>query len=177
MAHIHIPLTSKKDPTGLKLVGRNRDGRYQYASVSVLGHRNIVNLSHPQRVGLALVKAALTETFGTYWVFPMTRASAHLGFGTFGMKEMWLQRPELERIGESFLGSDPSERSWAQGLWKIVVHECGHNFQAYGTKPHGPEFKRAESDARLKLWKLLRKDWPKVDMRKLRESKLPASKK
>lgn len=175
MARVHIKVKSKVDPTGLRLLGRNRDGRYQYRSVSVMRQPNVVNLTHEQRVGLAVVRQLLVDEFGRYFVYPMTRnGGSAIGYGEIGMKRMWIVRYQLAWIGKRFLTKQDALQSWRDGLWSTVIHEAGHNAQPIGTKPHGPEFKRAEMKADIRVQARLRKHgWPKIDMRKLRESKVP----
>lgn len=173
MAKIHTKLKPKADQTGLWLLGRNRDGRYQYQSVSVFRRSNIVNLTHEARVGLAVTRKLLDQTFGRYDVYPMTRnGGGAIGYGEIGQRRMWIVRYELESIGRAFLAKKDIREQWKRGRFSTVVHEAGHNLQERCTRPHGPEFKAAEVRAHRMLEATIWKGWPKLDMRKLRDSKV-----
>jgi hypothetical protein len=164
-----------RDQTGLFLMGRAEDGRYTYQSVPVVGYAsNNVHLTHTQRVGLAVVHQLLAiEYGGAYEVYPMTRSNFAQGYGTYNRKRQWLARWILAKIGTAFLAKDDVMDFWRSGGFGTVAHEVGHNFQQYGTKPHGKEFKLQETKARVRIEARLRKHgWPKLDMRKLRDSKV-----
>ena len=174
---IHFPAKkTSRDQTGLVLVGRHTDGRYQYQSQSCFCQGNVSSMTHSERVGLALVQAALVEALpvvsGHYEGYPMTKSSRYIGYGTFGRPRMWLAKWILSYIGGRFLSGSSSRESWESGEWSTVAHERGHNSQN-GGRPHGPEFKKAEAHARAALQAVLWHRWPKLDMRKLRDSTAP----
>ena len=171
---IHHPVPSKKDATGLTLVGRHDDGRYQYEIETTVGDLSIASMTHPERVGLAIVRASLLQAFGPhYYIYPLLRSSNWQGYGLKGRKTMWLERTILHHIGRSFLRGEPLRKGWDDGDWSTVIHEAGHNHQPYMSKPHGPEWRKAEAWCRCELWKVLYRGWPKLDMRKLRDSVAP----
>ena len=177
-AEIHYRVRNpKRDLTGLKLVGRHRDGAYQYESVSVLHDENIVNLTHRERVGLAVCYQLCSQVYGDYSVYPMTR-NGHGGFGTRGGKELWLNRQGvLDWVGSKFLeGVDPLE-AFDKGCLNTLCHEIGHNYQS-GGKPHGPEFRTAMKLARKKIrgW-LWDNGWPKLNKKFLEDSVPPRKRK
>jgi len=172
---IHYPAkVEKQDATGLTLVGRHTDGRYQYRSLSVFQDRNVANLTHAERVGLALVRSALCRAYECDWyrVYPMTKANRYWGYGTFYVRRMWLNKNDLHNIGQAFLNGKSAKETWALGYWHTVAHEAGHNHQD-GGRPYGREFNRAEAEARMRLAKVLHRGWGAPDMRKMRDSVAP----
>ena len=175
---IHHPVPRKKDATGLTLVGRHNDGRYQYEVLTIAYNSSIASLSHTRRVGLAIIRAALAEAYGVryYEVYPMLKDNAtYRGYGTLDRNRMWLKGDILAQIGHSFLSGKTTKQSWKEDAfyWSTIAHEAGHNHQPRASKPHGPEFRKAEAEANMLLWKVLYKGWPKLDMRKLRDSVAP----
>jgi hypothetical protein len=103
----------------------------------------------------------------------MTKSSHYIGYGTYGRKKMWIARHLLGNIGAAYLAKNDVLDVWRGGHFNTVAHEVGHNFQRAGTKPHGKEFKLQETKARVRIEARLRKyGWPKLDMRKLRDSKV-----
>ena len=171
---IHHPVPRKEDATGLTLVGRHDDGRYQYEIETTFCDLSIASITHRQRVGLAIVRAALLQAFGPHYdVYPLLRSNHAVGYGHKGRKVMWLERSILHEIGSSFLRGEPLRKGWDDGDWSTVIHEAGHNHQPYASKPHGPEWRKAEAWCRCELWKVLYRGWPKLDMRKLRDSVAP----
>lgn len=153
----------ERDQTGLRYRGRHSDGRYRYASVSVLGAANEVLLTHDQRVGLATLKALSRLLWPNVEtpVYPMTRQSSAAGYGNHGAPGVWIRRPDLE-AARIWIGVD------------TLIHEMAHNVQTFDSKPHGREFKIRVLAAKVtKGFKVL----PKLDLRKLRDSKSPAEKK
>lgn len=189
---IHYPITTEVlDQTGLTLCGRHKDGRYQYRSYSVLCHANIVTLSHSQRVGLAVcfALAKLMRPGVTTEVFPMSRHRVYSGFGVVGHARLWLAPPLLDALGRSYLADTipklaATRRYYPAHLMdcasealSVLAHEMGHNTQHLEEggpgKPHGAQFKVAESKMRLAMRRALSKGWPKLDMRKLRDSVAP----
>ena len=172
---IHYPAKAeRRDATGLTLVGRHTDGRYQYISQSVFHARNVASLTHAERVGLALVRSALCRAYECDWyrVYPMTKANRYQGFGTFYVRRMWLNKNDLHNIGQAFLNGKSAKEAWALGYWHTVAHEAGHNHQD-GGRPHGREFRRAEADALMRLGKVLSRGWHAPDMRQMRDSAAP----
>lgn len=157
---------SRPDQTGLVLVGRSRDGRYRYRSVSGMGARNVVQLTQDQRVGLAILRLIAQEVRPGTQVYPMTRQSSALGYGMRGGRQIWIQRPLLS-------GEHP-ERAMS-----TFEHELGHNAQSSSSKPHGPEFKAAHVRMTCAVKKATRDytRWPKLNMRELRDTIPPAQKK
>ena len=165
-------------------MGRHKDGRYMYRSISVMYHaRNVVALTHEQRVGLAVCKAiALLARPGVSTdVYPMTRERGALGYGSYNASRVWLQRPLLAGIGREYLaGTSPTMRHmpgrYCQDALDTLAHEMGHNTQK-GGKPHGPEFREADAKMRTAILNALVPGWPKVPMSKLRDSVGPAQRK
>ena len=150
-----------RDQTGLYLCGRHADGRYQYRSESVLGDGNVVTLTHEERVGLAVcyALAKLMRPGVTTSIYVMTK--------TRGRPRLWLMKPDLGAMGRAYLaGAEPQATS-------TLAHEMGHNTQRRGSKPHGPEFDAAHLQMRLAMQRALAKGWPKLDMRRLRDSVAP----
>lgn len=182
---IYHPISPEvKDQTGLTLCGRHADGRYQYRSVSVFHQRNIMSLNHEQRVGLAICHALakLMRPGTTTAIYPMTKTRSASGWGSYGMARLWLMKSDLFWLGMQYLkGNAPSSFRSARGRYPgaldTLAHEMGHNTQHYATgrrgRPHGPEFKAAFSKMRVALHGALSKGWPKLDMRKLRDSVAP----
>ena len=172
---IYHPISPEvKDQTGLTLCGRHADGRYQYRSVSVFHQRNIVSLTHEERVGLAgcHALAKLMRPGVTTVIYPMTRSNRYRGFGSRSDARLWLNRPALRSVGRMYIeGDDPAE--YDIPCLDTLAHEMGHNTQPTGTRPHGPEFKAAHSKMRVAMQSALSKGWPKLDMRKLRDSVAP----
>lgn len=164
------------DQTGLTLAGRHADGRYVYESLSVMRSWTTVGLTHEQRVGIAVCRAIAKLMNRETRVYPMTRESGNQGYGTFGACQLWITRPQLGSIGKAFLaGVQPvvTGEFVVYGL-STFAHEMGHNLQRPGTKPHGPEFDAAHQRMRILMRKVLAKGWPKLDMRKLRDSEPPS---
>ena len=180
----HPTKTETKDQTGLDLCGRHQDGRYQYRSLSVFHRHNVVSMTHTQRVGLAVAYALakLMRPGTTTVIYPMTKHKRYAGFGTYGRPRLWLSPVLLHGIGDAYLKderpriADIREHYWDCGksdeALGVLAHEMGHNTQR-GGKPHGPEFKAAEIKMRLAMKDALGKGWPKLDMRKLRDSVAP----
>ena len=177
---IYHPISPEvQDQTGLTLCGRHQDGRYQYRSYSVFHQNNVMSLTHEQRVGLALcyALAKLMRPGTTTAIYPMTRSNRYRGFGSYGTARLWLTRPALGSVGRMYLeGDDPAEYNSIPCL-NTLAHEMGHNTQHEATgrsgRPHGPEFKAAFSKMRVAMQSVLSKGWPKLDMRKLRDSVAP----
>ena len=182
---VHHPVPEVRDQTGLVICGRHADGRYQYRSVSVLDHRNVVALTHEQRVGLALCYAIAQgmRPGRKTTVYPMTRDQRTQGYGGYNSTEFWITRSQLGQLGKAYLdGHEPSlgkARGYAsagaassgEGL-RVGAHEMGHNTQM-GGRPHGRQFDEAHARMRVAMKKVLYKGWPKLDMRKLRDSVAP----
>jgi hypothetical protein len=175
---VHHPVPRKEDATGLTLVGRHDDGRYQYEVLTCAYNTRVASLTHARRVGLAIIRAALMEAYGVsyYEVYPLLKdSSTYRGFGSLQMNRMWLKGDILGQIGVSYLQGKTTKESWNDDAWywETVAHEAGHNHQPLRSKTHGPEFNKAHAMASVLLWKVLHKGWPKLDMRKLRDSVAP----
>lgn len=164
------------DQTGLKLAGRRVDGRYVYCSISGMDHYNTVALTHAQRVGLALCRAVVAGITPatprrTFNIYPMTRESGAWGYATQGGTRMWLQRPMLGELGQALMDSAPAPRTYSSKCLDTLAHELAHNQQPTTTKSHGPEWDSLYTKNRVAIDALMHKGWPKLDMRKLRDSK------
>ena len=182
---IYHPISPEaKDQTGLYLCGRHKDGRYQYRSEPVIGHAsNIVSVTQEQRVGLAVcyALAKLVRPGTTTVIYPMTKHNRYEGFAC-GSAKLWLSPVLLHGIGVAYLDREKPKvadiRTHASGCGKadealgVLAHEMGHNTQR-GGKPHGPEFKAAHTQMRLAMKDALSRGWPKLDMRRLRDSVAP----
>jgi hypothetical protein len=181
---IYHPITPEaRDQTGLNLCGRHADGRYQYHSKSVLGHYNIISLTHDERVGLALCYALAKRMRPgvTTAIYPMTKTRSASGWGSFKWAYLWLMKPHLAGLGRCYINGDsPETMRWKTdyraGL-SVLAHEMGHNTQHLELggpgKPHGPQFRAAHGKMRVAMDRVLHKGWPKLDMRKLRDSVAP----
>jgi hypothetical protein len=182
---IYHPISPEvQDQTGLKLCGRHQDGRYQYRSYSVFHQNNVMSLTHEQRVGLALcyALAKLMRPGTTTAIYPMTKTRSASGWGSYGGATLWLMKSDLFWLGMQYLkGNAPSSFRTRSGRYpgalNTLAHEMGHNTQHYATgrrgRPHGPEFEAAFSKMRVAMQSVLSKGWPKLDMRKLRDSVAP----
>jgi|TARA_R110000824_G_scaffold379777_1_gene571872 hypothetical protein len=181
---IYHPISPEvQDQTGLALCGRHQDGRYQYRSVSLFHHRNVMSLTHNERVGLALCYALAKKMRpGTATaIYPMTKTNSASGWGSYGSARLWLMKPHLAELGRHYIDGDgPEALRWKTGYrtgLSVLAHEMGHNTQRleHGGpgKPHGPQFDAAHIKMRLALKDALRKGWPKLDMRKLRDRVAP----
>jgi hypothetical protein len=165
----------KKDQTGLTYAGRHEDGRYIYESLSVMRDWTHVALTHDQRVGVAVCRAIAKAMDRESRIYPMTRESGNLGYGTYGRRQLWITRPQFGSIGKAYLAGKKPVRDATFEVYglRTFAHEMGHNEQRPGTKPHGPEFDKAHQTMRILMRKALAKGWPKLDMRKLRDSATP----
>ena len=161
---IHYPAkTEKRDSTGLTLAGRHTDGRYQYRSLSVFRDRNVVALTHPARVGLAICKAVADAVRGhPVRVYPMTKETAAHGYGTYGASQLWLIRPMLAGLGAAYIAKSEALNTRTSYCLDMLAHEMGHNSQPRGTKPHGPEFDKAYAKMRVEVNRVMSKGWPKI---------------
>lgn len=158
----------RADQTGLVLDGRKADGRYVYQSVSVLRQNNTVALTHEARVGLAVCSRLARSVRSFTVVYPMTRQTRALGYGVQGGCLLWIQRPVLAEVGRLFLNGHPPNR----GALSTLVHELGHNIQPCDTTAHGAAFRECHVEMMGKMTKATKgyRVWPKLDMRKLRDS-------
>ena len=159
----HPAKTEEQDQTGLILAGRHTDGRYQYRSVSLFRHRNIVTLTHAERVGLAVCKAiAFSARRRKTVIYPLTKSSSASGWGTYGSPQLWLQRSSLGAVGKLYAEKATGIRTHNCSAIDLLAHEMGHNVQRPGTKPHGPEFQAAFTKMRVEVNRVLAKGWPKI---------------
>ena len=103
---IYHPISPEvQDQTGLALCGRHQDGRYQYRSVSLFHHRNVMSLTHNERVGLALCYALAKKMRpGTATaIYPMTKTNSASGWGSYGSARLWLMKPHLAELGRHYI--------------------------------------------------------------------------
>ena len=173
---IYHPISREiKDQTGLWLVGRHDDGRYQYRSVSVWDDYNIVSLTHEERVGLAVcyALAKLMRPGVTTEIYPMTKARSAMGYGLYNRPRLWLTKSDLFWMGRAYLESPCKRVVITTTSFNTLAHEMGHNTQRGGSKPHGVEFDAAHLKMRVAMKSAVAKGWPKLDMRKLSDSVAP----
>jgi len=166
---IHYPIKNpKKDLTGLIFLGRNRDGRYTYESFGTSHREMIVNLTHEERVGVAVLHEIGSKVYGPYEVNPM-KDGGYYGRGSYGQRRMWIAKRLLKRIGKSYLRGDDIIEALEDGFFSTFIHEIGHNRQK-GGRPHGPEFRRAMDMASVDVGAWIKKNgWPKLG--KLKDTK------
>lgn len=155
----------KRDETGMIYAGRAKDGRYLYAVPSVHGYSEYrVPLTQTQRVGFAILRRLAEQVRPGTQLYPFRPRGTrqYRGWGMRPGQTSWLN-PSL--VSEDLTRAFPT-----------IAHELAHNVGLrHSSKGFAQKVAQFESD-------LLRVTkggtvWPKLDMRKLRDTPPPSEKK